>query len=267
MHPARFQPTRYLRAVHRLGAGVLGLAVGCAHAGDALGRDLALPTAASAVVFKVPDVQGLRLFLRDQDGRNYGSLDAVDAAVTASGRKVVFAMNAGMYEPDRSPTGLLVQDGRQVAALNVQRRGQDRHPPNFYLSLNGVFAVTSSGPMIVSTQDFSTSPPRGVTLATQSGPLLLARGAIVAPAVAAGTDSQAYRNKRNGICVNGRNVVLVEADAMTLHQFAVWLRDVVGCVDALYMDGAVSSVYDARSGRNDRVDPRNPLGPIIAYVE
>ena len=104
-------------------------------------------------------------------------------------------------------------------------------------------------------------------LATQSGPLLLAGGAFVAPAVAGGSDAPGRRARRNGICVNGSRVLLVEADAMTLHQFALHLRDVVKCRDALYLDGVISSVLDARIGRSDPVDPGNPLGPIIAYVE
>jgi uncharacterized protein YigE (DUF2233 family) len=247
--------------VSLVGAAIL--VSGFASAGDTRGRD----ATRHAVVFKVPSVKGLRLFLRDKEGVNYGSLDAVDAAVAASGHKVVFAMNAGMYEADRSPTGLFVQESRQVAPLNVQQRPQDKHTPNFYLSPNGVFALAPAGPAILSTAQFSRSPPKDLTLATQSGPLLLAGGAIVSPAVSSGTDAEDHRNRRNGICVNGKSVVLVEVDAMTLHQFAIYLRDIVGCVDALYMDGAVSSVHDARTGRRDRVDARNPLGPIIAYVE
>jgi uncharacterized protein YigE (DUF2233 family) len=229
--------------------------------------DLPSGSVADAVVFKVPDVSALRLFLRDKDGKNYGSLEAVKSAVTSSGHKVIFAMNAGMYEADRSPTGLFVQDGKQLTALNVQTRPQDKLTPNFYLSPNGVFAIGSAGPVILSTAEFAKSPPKRVSLATQSGPLLLAGGAIVSRAVATGSDSQQLRNRRNGICLNGKTAILVETDAMTLHQFAVYLRDVLGCLDALYMDGGISSVYDARTGRRDQVAAQNPLGPIIAYIE
>jgi uncharacterized protein YigE (DUF2233 family) len=44
-----------------------------------------------------------------------------------------------------------------VAALNVQTRIQDKHTPNFYLSPNGVFAIASSGPVILSTLEFAKS--------------------------------------------------------------------------------------------------------------
>ncbi len=105
-----------------------------------------------------------------------------------------------------------------------------------------------------------------MTLATQSGPLLLVHGAIVAPAVARGTDAPANQRRRNGVCVNGQQVLLVEADAMTLHQFAVHLRDVLHCQDALYLDSVISAVWDSRSGRHDRVDAGNPLGPILGVL-
>lgn len=229
--------------------------------------EVSLGRVADPVVFKVSDVSGLRLFLRDAVGKTYGSLEAVRAAVTSSGHKVVFAMNAGMYEADRSPTGLFIQDGKQVAPLNLQTRAQGKRTPNFFLSPNGVFAIGASGPVILTTSEFAKLPPKQVSLATQSGPLLLSGGSIVSQAVATGSDEEWHRNRRNGICLKGKTAILVEADSMSLHQFAVYLRDELGCVDALYMDGVVSAVYDARSGRSDYVAPQNPLGPIIAYIE
>lgn len=240
---------------------------GFACAAGTQGPDVSSVSAARSVAFNVADVNALRLFLRDKDGKPYGSLEAVRSVVASSGHKVLFAMNAGMYEADRTPTGLLVQDGKQLSALNVQTRPQGKQTPNFYLSPNGVFAVGSSGPVIMSTLEFARSPPEHLSLATQSGPVLLAGGTIVSKAVATGSDEQQLRNRRNGICVNGKAAVLVEVDAMTLHQFAVYLRDDLRCINALYMDGGVSSVYDARTGRSDPVAAGNPLGPIIASIE
>ncbi len=247
--------------------GIASAVFGPAFAVGAQRPDVRPSIGADAVVFRVSDVSALRLFLRDRDGKNYGSPEAVKSAVTSSGHKLVFAMNAGMYEADRTPTGLFVENGKQLVPHNVQARSQDKHTPNFYLNPNGVFSIGSSGVAILSTFDFAKSPPERVRLATQSGPLLLAGGAIVSRAVATGSDSPQLRNRRNGICLHGKTVLLVEADAMTLHQFAVYLRDELGCLDALYMDGGISSVYDARNGRSDHVSAQNPLGPIIAYVE
>jgi uncharacterized protein YigE (DUF2233 family) len=38
------------------------------------------------------------------------------------------------------------------------------------------------------------------------------------------------------------------------------LRDSLGCRDALYLDGAVSSLWDRPAGRRDR---RAELGPMV----
>ncbi len=262
-------PRESLSALRNVGVALVVTASACwgfTSEGD-LRPAVSTSGSADAVVFKVPNAYALRLFLLDKDGRNYGTLESVSSAVRSSGHKVVFAMNAGMYETDRMPTGLFVQDGQQLAALNLQTRPQDKHTPNFYLKPNGVFAVGRSGPVIMSTLEFAKAPPEQIGLATQSGPLLLTAGEIVSRAVETGSDSEQLRNKRNGICVNGETVLLVEANAMTLHQFAVYLRDNLRCRDALYMDGVVSSVYDIRTRRSDRVAAQNPLGPIIAYVE
>jgi uncharacterized protein YigE (DUF2233 family) len=51
---------------------------------------------------------------------------------------------------------------------------------------------------------------------------------------------------------------------VTFYEFAMYFRDQLHCQDALYLDGAVSSLFHPESGRNDStVD----LGPMIAVVE
>jgi uncharacterized protein YigE (DUF2233 family) len=205
----------------------------------------------------------LRLFLRDANGHPYGGFDRLAADLATRGQRLVFAMNAGMFEPDLSPTGLFVADGRELAPLNERRA-----PGNFYLQPNGVFVLAASGPRLFTTADYARARPAGVRLATQSGPMLLVRGHL-APAVAVpaaeSSARPASRFTRNGVCVDGRVVTFAIADTpMTLREFASWLRDVAGCRDALYLDGAVSKVHDVRTGRDDA---GSAIGPIIAVVE
>ncbi|MDB5642274.1 MAG: hypothetical protein JWN07_1591, partial [Hyphomicrobiales bacterium] len=47
--------------------------------------------------------KGLRLFLRDESGEIIGSFSALDRLLATRGEKLVFAMNGGMYHPDRKP--------------------------------------------------------------------------------------------------------------------------------------------------------------------
>ena len=58
----------------------------------------------------------------------------------AQGDRLVFAMNAGMYHPDRRPVGLYVEDGAAGAPL-VTRAG----PGNFGMLPNGVFCIRDDG--------------------------------------------------------------------------------------------------------------------------
>jgi uncharacterized protein YigE (DUF2233 family) len=205
----------------------------------------------------------LRLFLRDGQGRPYAQFDRLAADLAAHGRRLVLAMNAGMYEADLAPVGLFVADGRELHALNTAH-GEG----NFFLRPNGVFALTARGPRIVETEAYAKAPPADVLLATQSGPLLLVAGAL-APAVAgparAASAPHASRHTRNGVCVAGSVVTFAIADApLTLREFALRLRDEAGCRDALYLDGTISKMWDARTGRADR---GADVGPLLAVVE
>ncbi|MFP4275669.1 MAG: hypothetical protein ACLFRU_11650, partial [Paracoccaceae bacterium] len=64
-----------------------------------------------------PARQELRLFLDDPDGRPWGHFSAIDEALHHEGRRLVFAMNAGMYHEDREPVGLYVEDGAERMRL------------------------------------------------------------------------------------------------------------------------------------------------------
>ena len=59
-----------------------------------------------------PRRDDIRLFWSGADGRPYGSLAALAAALKAKGERLVFAMNAGMFKEDQSPVGLYVENRR-----------------------------------------------------------------------------------------------------------------------------------------------------------
>jgi len=82
----------------------------------------------------------LRVFHTAPDGRPYGSFARVEAGLRAEGLRLAFAMNGGMYHPDRSPVGLLVEGGARRAEL-VTAAG----PGNFGMLPNGVFCVRAGG--------------------------------------------------------------------------------------------------------------------------
>lgn len=198
----------------------------------------------------------LRLFLRDDTGQLLGSLQAAERLADTQGERLQFAMNAGMFHRDFAPVGLLVIDGREVSPLNLADGAG-----NFFLKPNGVFLQTASGVRIVPAEQYPQVTER-VTLATQSGPLLLNRGRVH-PKLDPYSKSRVIRN---GVGVQGRDqaIFVISEQPLSLYEFAVLFRDRLQCSDALYFDGVVSSLLSAELRRSDR---RAPLGPIIGVSE
>lgn len=198
----------------------------------------------------------LRLFLRNDSGELLGSLQAAARLADSQGERLQFAMNAGMFHPDFTPVGLLVINGREVSPLNLNE-GEG----NFFLKPNGVFLASAAGVRIVPAQQYPQLTER-VTLATQSGPLLLIRGKVH-PKLDPYSKSRVIRN---GVGVQGRDQVVfaISEQPLSLYEFAVLFRDRLQCTDALYFDGVVSSMLSVELRRSDR---RAPLGPIIGVSE
>ncbi|MDH6591016.1 uncharacterized protein YigE (DUF2233 family) [Variovorax sp. TBS-050B] len=203
-----------------------------------------------------PRTDRLELFLRDRTGAPFHRFDRLEAWLAGQGRQLVFAVNAGMYHADFSPVGLLVQEGRELAPLNL-----DAGAGNFFLQPNGVFAVTEAGARVVESSEYPALAQRErVRLATQSGPLLLRRG-VVHPRFIPGSDS---RKIRNGVGIAGdKALFVISEEPVSFHEFALHFRDVLHCRDALYLDGTVSALHSRALGRSDF---RRELGPILGVA-
>lgn len=182
----------------------------------------------------------LALYWKDGQGRIYGSPDALKADAERSGQVLVFAMNGGMYQEDRSPLGLYIENAQTLTRLNT-RSGYG----NFYLKPNGVFFLTAEGMATVCrTQDFR--PHRNIRWATQSGPMLLVDGRVH-PEFRKGSRN---RNIRNGVGIlpDGRVLFAISNTEVNLYDFALYFKE-AGCKDALYLDGFVSRAYCPERGR------------------
>lgn len=193
----------------------------------------------------------LQLFLHDEAGKPFHSFKRLDAWLSGQGKRLAFATNAGMYHPDFRPVGLLVIDGKEVAPLNL-----DAGFGNFFLKPNGVFLIGPAGPKVIESSEYP-ALAKGVRIATQSGPLMV-RDGVIHPAFKPESNS---RHFRNGVGVIGSKALFVISDVpVTFHEFAVYMRDTLGCRDALYFDGSISSLYDPSLRRHDA---HGVLGPII----
>ena len=206
-------------------------------------------------VCEVTLADDLRLFHSGPDGL-YGSFAAINAALEPQGLTLGFAMNAGMYAPDRAPLGLYIEEGVEQAPI-VTAAG----PGNFGMRPNGVFCATEAGFAVIESRAFAAAPP-ACRFATQSGPMLVIDGELH-PRFLVDSDSLYIRNGV-GVSADGQKAVFaISDDPVTFHQFGRLFRDVLDTPQALYLDGSISRLYSPALERHDR---GLPLGPIIGTV-
>lgn len=191
--------------------------------------------------------QDLRLFWKDAaSGERYGRPGVLEASLKRGGETLLFATNAGMFQPDYRPVGLHVEEGKEWSPLD-ERSGL---PGNFYLAPNGVFFVRANGqPGIQTTDRFARERPADIRLATQSGPMLVVGGRIHD----AFNPRSESRFVRSGVGWKGgtRLVFALSAEPVTFFEFARFFLEKCGCPDALYLDGAISRFHVPSAGHPD----------------
>jgi uncharacterized protein YigE (DUF2233 family) len=203
-----------------------------------------------------PATDTIRLFGAAALGAGGASYDRLNTHLLRNRQYMSFAMNGGMYHPGYGPVGLLVEQGREMGALN---RGDAFG--NFFLKPNGVFWVGDGKAGVMETEAFARAGllPQD---ATQSGPMLLVDGEIHPRFLVDGTSLQI----RNGVgsLPDGRVAFVISKDPVRFHDFATLFRDRLHCRNALFLDGSISSLYAPEIRRHDR---DALMGPIIAVVK
>jgi uncharacterized protein YigE (DUF2233 family) len=137
-----------------------------------------------------PAKERIELFPAPPEGNTFAY---VERQVAARKKKLVFATNGGMYQPDYSAVGLLVVKGKQLKPLNTARNNPDF---NFTTKPNGVFAITKHGARVVESSRYAQIANDTIE-ATQSGPALVLNGALH-PGL---KPSSTSRHVRNGVGV------------------------------------------------------------------
>ncbi|HEY0213830.1 MAG TPA: phosphodiester glycosidase family protein [Paenirhodobacter sp.] len=196
----------------------------------------------------------VRVWLKDADGRVIGTPGRLQAQM-APGERLVFAMNGGMYGPDRNPVGLYIENGRQDHPV-VTGAGDG----NFGMLPNGVFCV-GDRLRVIESRRFAQERP-SCRYATQSGPMLVIDGALH-PRFISDSDSTYIRNGV-GVSQDGEAAWFAISDKpVNFHLFARFFRDALGARDALYLDGSISRLMVPAQGRSDF---GWPMGPIVGVV-
>lgn len=201
--------------------------------------------------------QELRLVDEGRNGLPLRSFEALESALGHDAPRLIFAMNAGMYDEQGRPIGLFVQDGKERHKLNRRKGGG-----NFHLQPNGVFGLEKDGSLFVAKSDSYAEGQRHPASATQSGPMLVIDGRLH-PKI---DNDGPSRYLRNGVGVADAHTAyfVISDDAVSFGKLARFFRDALHCPNALFLDGSVSSLWDPAA---ERQDAYTELGPMVLVLK
>jgi uncharacterized protein YigE (DUF2233 family) len=196
----------------------------------------------------------VRLFWEGPDGAPYAYLSALPR--TSHAGRLVFATNAGMFDPNNRPVGLYIENGRALVHANT-----NAGPGNFHMKPNGVFYIAGHTAGVLETAAFLKQRPRA-DFATQSGPMLVINGRLHSRFALYGGS----RKARDGIGIvdAGLLAFAISDGEVSFGEFARLFRDRLNCGNALFLDGgSVPSLYVPGRSSGNLV----PLGPMIGVFD
>ncbi len=202
-----------------------------------------------------PKKDDLQIFLKDDKGIYLHDFAALEKCVAGKGEKLLFAANGGMFQPDFTPCGLLVENSTEITPLNTND-GEG----NFYMKPNGVFLINAKHEAhIVNSADYVDllSP---AAWATQSGPMLVVRGDIN-PEFNAASKSLKIRSGV-GVRKDGVAVFALSHKPVSFYDFASLFLDKLKCPNALFLDGDISAFHVPGM----KHDLPQTFGPMIGVV-
>jgi uncharacterized protein YigE (DUF2233 family) len=241
-------------------AGFLALASPRAAVADGEEQSAGLQTIAfRGISYSVHEVDprkdDLQMFLKYDKDIFIHDFAGLEKYVAGKGEKLLFAANAGMFQPDFTPCGLLVENGTEITPLNVND-GQG----NFYMKPNGVFLINEKHEArIVNSADYVDELSPAVW-ATQSGPLLVLRGDINPDFNA---DSKSLKI-RSGVGVRKDGIIefALSHKPVSFYDFASLFTDKLQCPNALFLDGDISGFHVPGM----KHDLPQTFGPMIGVV-
>jgi uncharacterized protein YigE (DUF2233 family) len=199
----------------------------------------------------------VRLYWKRPDGTPYAYLSALPQALEGEAGRLLFATNAGMFDPALKPVGLYVEQGRELVHANT-RSGYG----NFHMKPNGVFYISVDRAAVAETRAFLMQRPQA-DLATQSGPMLVINGRLHPRFDRHSTSLKARDGV--GVRVDGKVIFAVSQGDVSFDAFARLFRDGLNCPNALFLDGgSAPSLYAPSLNRHSNI---LPLGPMLAVFE
>lgn len=201
----------------------------------------------------------IQMVWKDKDGEPLSNFNRLRDQMRNDKREMIFAMNGGIFNPQLEPVGLYIEKGRQMRPLNLKDA-----PGNFFLKPNGVFYIDENDKAgIIRSDKFEQAVAvKEIQYAQQSGPQLLIDGEIHS----AFTEGSVNQTVRNGVGIIDENTVVfaISQTKVNLHEFASMFKEKYGCLNALYLDGAISEIYGKED--NDK-SFRNRFSAMIVDSE
>jgi uncharacterized protein YigE (DUF2233 family) len=183
-----------------------------------------------------PRKHTIRLYWKRSDGTPYAYLSALPRVSEGEAGRLLFATNAGMFDPALKPVGLYVEQGRELVHVNTAS-GYG----NFHMKPNGVFYISADRAAVAETRAFLKQRHQA-QLATQSGPMLVIDGRLHPRFDQRSTSLKA----RNGVGVraDGKVIFAVSQGEVSFDAFARLFRHGLNCPNALFLDGgSAASLY------------------------
>jgi uncharacterized protein YigE (DUF2233 family) len=129
------------------------------------------------------------------------------------------------------------------------------------LKPNGVFFGTDGAWRIMDTESFFAKIGDRPKFGTQSGPMLVIEGKLH-PEIAEDGPSKGIRNAV-GVDTIGKAHFVISETPVSFGVIARYFRDELKTPNALFLDGAISALWDPSA---KRIDTNAALGPIIVVT-
>ena len=196
-------------------------------------------------VFTIKDPTKIVFGYKDSLGNQLNTFKNFKEFEASKGNNVYFAVNGGMFTKAFEPQGLYIQDKKKIQLVAL-----DSGYGNFYMLPNGVFGFNAQKPFILKTEVLINSTlATSISDATQSGPMLVINDTIHS----AFNEGSKNKHIRNGVGINdaGEVVFVISNQRTNFYDFALLFKKVLNCSNALYLDGAISKMYNEESNRNE----------------
>lgn len=201
----------------------------------------------------------LRVHHQDSLGKTYRSIANVRKDLSKVGQVPLMITNGGMYTPKNEPEGLFIEEYTEKFPIDTD---SSKILLNFYMHPNGVFYLDSLKQPFVCTRDEYLKRSKDSTfqplIATQSGPMLKING-VMHHRFNWGSTS---RKLRSGVGIyEGMSVFAITRGRSNFHDFTSLFTEVFECENALFLDGAISKMYDPKLSPKEL---GGNFGPIIS---